>query len=70
MPLTLIEAILTVLSSLLLAFFVGNSFQAVKLFPDANMITVILLVGLKRSCLLLQFVLGGKPFFFLWVYVL
>jgi len=69
MPLTLIEAILTVLSSLLLAFFVGYSFLAVKLFPDASMITVILLIGLKRTCLLLQFFLGGKPFF-LSVYIL
>lgn len=68
MPLTLIEAILTVLSSLLLAFFVGNSFLAVKFFLDVNMITVIPLTGLKRTCLVLPFVLGGKPFFSVCMY--
>lgn len=69
MPLTLMEAILTVLSSLLLAFIVGNPLPAVKLCLGANMVTVILLIGLKRTCLLLQIVLGSKPFF-LCVYIL
>lgn len=42
MSLTLIEAILSEFSSLLLALFVGNSFLPVKLFLNVSMVAVIL----------------------------